>query len=62
VYTAARQREVARAVSESSRSLLRWIVGVLAAAALAILSMIFVMDIYLALQETTEPVSIQGRR
>jgi hypothetical protein len=49
-------------VSESTKSLLAWIVGVMVAAAVAVLSVIFVMDIYLAVQEPTEPVRIQGRR
>ena len=45
----------------STKSLLMWIAGVLVAAAVAILSLIFVMDVYLALQEPVEPVSIERR-
>jgi hypothetical protein len=42
----------------STKSLLTWIAGVLVAAAIAILSMIFAMDVYLALQEPAEPVPV----
>jgi hypothetical protein len=45
----------------STKSLLTWIAGVLVAAAIAILSMIFAMDVYLALQEPAEPVPIEDR-
>jgi hypothetical protein len=37
-----------------------WIAGVLVAAVIAILSVIFAMDVYLALRE--ERVPIEGRR
>jgi hypothetical protein len=46
----------------STKSLLTWIAGVLVAAAVAILSMIFVMDLYFALQQPAEPAPIEGRR
>ena len=45
-------------MSGSTKSLLRWIAGVLVAAAVAILSIVFVMDIYLALQDPAEPVPV----
>ena len=48
-------------MSGSTKSLLSWIAGVLVAAAVAILSVIFVMDIYLALQEPSEPVPVERR-
>ena len=44
-----------------SKSLLTWIAGVLAAAVIAILSVIFVMDIYLALEKPSEPAPIERR-
>ena len=49
-------------MSGSTKSLSTWIAGVLVAAVAAILSVIFVMDIYLTLQERAEPMPIEGRR
>lgn len=46
----------------STKGLLTWIAGVLVAAAVAILSMIFVMDVYLALQQPVKSAPIEGRR
>ena len=50
-----------RVMSGSTKSLLHWAGGVLVAAVVAILSIVFVLDIYIALQEP-EPVSVDSRR
>jgi hypothetical protein len=40
----------------STKSLLTWIAGVLVAAVIAILSVIFAIEVYLALQDPAEPL------
>jgi hypothetical protein len=45
-------------MSGSTKSLLTWIVGVLVAAVIAILSVIFAMEVYFALQEPGERVGL----
>jgi hypothetical protein len=52
--------EIARAVFGSTKSILNWTAGVLVAAAIAVLSLIFVFDIYITLQQP-EPTPIQRR-
>ena len=42
----------------SSKELLMWIVGGVIAVVIAILSMIFAMEVYFALQEPAEPVPV----
>jgi hypothetical protein len=48
----------------STKSLLTWVAGVLVAAVIAILSVIFALDVYLALQEPAErlPLPVEDRR
>jgi hypothetical protein len=48
----------------STKQLFIWVGGVIVAAAIAILGMIFAMDVFLALQEPAErvPVLIEDRR
>lgn len=46
----------------STKSSLTWIAGVLVAAVIAILSVIFAMDMYLALQDPAEPMPVEDRR
>ncbi|MGA2999322.1 hypothetical protein [Bradyrhizobium sp.] len=53
-----RQRTSFRLMFGSTKSLLMWIAGALVAAVIAILSVIFAMDVYLALQDPAEPVPV----
>jgi hypothetical protein len=46
----------------STKSLLTWIAGALVAAVIAILGVIFAMDVYLTLRDPAEPVPIEDRR
>jgi hypothetical protein len=46
----------------STKSLLMWIAGVLVAAVIAILGVIFAMDVYLVLDDPVKPMTVQDVR
>jgi hypothetical protein len=46
----------------STKSLLTWIAGVLVAAMIAILGVIFAMEVYLALEDPGKPTTVQYLR
>jgi hypothetical protein len=46
----------------STKSLLMWIAGVLVAAVIAILGVVFAMDVYLALEDPGRRMTVQDLR
>jgi hypothetical protein len=46
----------------STKGLLMWIAGVLVAAVIAILGVVFAMDVYLALEDPVKPMTVQDVR